>query len=553
MRTSHSSNGPSASESACLPVVMRSEAALLHQDLLPVPLLRLASDDRLVESVRAGSERAFEALFDRHHRPVLAFCRRMLGSSADAEDVVQHTFLAAYCDLVRSDKPIALRPWLYTIARHRCISVLRGRRERPSEDLPDRGTDSLASQVDVREDVRTTFADLTRLPEDQRAALILAGLGDVSHEEIARILGCHRDKVKALVFQARSSLTADRAARETPCVDIRAQLSTAGGALRHTNLRRHVRECPGCRAYRGELRARPRAAALLLPAFGLKRLVLGAVSAPGAAGAALTAGALGGTVATALVVAGIAGSATPSEPNAGANGALRPRPFAVALHAAASRPPAEHRSAQRELDTVVLAHAFRPATGELKVPIVAAEGGPQRVTRLDAHGAPADAGEREAPDQPAGDRAVAEPAPATAGTNGRSNGAPAARSGEPNGRGPAAERPHGRGPDKPDDASTTHRGAKPAEGSKPGGNQPDAPKAQQPATPDKAAEPPKPDTAAEPSKEPAAPDKSSIAAPASGPPEHAGSLQSAGPLSSNPGEPNSDHGRDGDGGRPQTA
>ena len=93
----------------------------------PARLLRLASDERLVEHVRSGSEAAFEALFDRHHRGVLAFCRHMLGSVEEAEDAVQHTFLAAFRELVGSRKPVQLRPWLYTIARNRCLTLLRTR------------------------------------------------------------------------------------------------------------------------------------------------------------------------------------------------------------------------------------------------------------------------------------------------------------------------------------------------------------------------------------------------------------------------------------------
>src|ERR1044071_805599 len=96
---------------------------------VPTRLLRLASDERLVERVRGGSEAAFEAIFDRHHRGILGFCRHMLGSVEEAEDAVQHTFRAAYRELVRpGDRAIQLRPWLYTIARNRCITILRGRR-----------------------------------------------------------------------------------------------------------------------------------------------------------------------------------------------------------------------------------------------------------------------------------------------------------------------------------------------------------------------------------------------------------------------------------------
>ena len=90
--------------------------------LRPIP--GSTSDESLVASVRAGSEAAFEMLYDRHLHGILGFCRHMLGSAEEAEDVVQHTFMAAYRDLLASDKPIQLRPWLYTIARNRCFTLL---------------------------------------------------------------------------------------------------------------------------------------------------------------------------------------------------------------------------------------------------------------------------------------------------------------------------------------------------------------------------------------------------------------------------------------------
>jgi RNA polymerase sigma factor (sigma-70 family) len=293
---------------------MRTDAVLGRRrgDLVPAALLRRASDERLLAQVHAGSERAFEALFDRHHLPVLAFCRHMLGSREEAEDVVQLTFLAAHRDLMRGEPPFALRPWLYGIARHRCLSVLRARREHPVEEVPEPATDHLATEIAVRDDLRAMLADIARLPHDQRAALVLAELGDVSYEEIARILACPRTKVKALVFQARSSLTADRAARETPCAEIREQLATLrGSALLRATLRRHIHDCPGCRAFREQLRNQRRRLGLLLPVIptvGLKRAVLGALFGPGAGAgsAAVTAGALSaGGLATALVALAI--------------------------------------------------------------------------------------------------------------------------------------------------------------------------------------------------------------------------------------------------------
>jgi hypothetical protein len=90
---------------------------------LPRRSLRNARDERLVAQIRGGdgpaARTAFEVLYDRHHRGVLAFCRHMLGSFEEAEDAVQHTFSSAYRALLRDDREIALRAWLYAIARNR--------------------------------------------------------------------------------------------------------------------------------------------------------------------------------------------------------------------------------------------------------------------------------------------------------------------------------------------------------------------------------------------------------------------------------------------------
>jgi RNA polymerase sigma factor (sigma-70 family) len=311
---------------------------------VPARLLRLASDERLVEYIRAGSEPAFEALFDRHHRGVLGFCRHMLGSVEEAEDAVQHTFLAAYRQLVGSDKQVHLRPWLYTIARNRCLTALRTRGRQAMGELADPPTEHLAAEVERRHELRDLLRDVAGLPEDQRAALVLAELGDMSHDDIADVLGCRRDKVKALVFQARSSLIASRTARDTPCIEIREQLANLrGGALRRNELRRHLSECPGCREFRSEVRAQRNDLALVLPVaptVGLKSAVLGGAAAGGVAAAGGTA-ATGVLAAKVLVVAALAGGGTVAvreiaEPSA--EPASRAAPAATRTHTSPAAP-----------------------------------------------------------------------------------------------------------------------------------------------------------------------------------------------------------------------
>ena len=83
--------------------------------------------------------------------------------------------------------------------------MLRSRREHPVGDLDEPITEGLAAQVQRRQDLRDLVLDLGRLPDDQRAALVLSELEACSHEQIAIVLDVPRERVKALVFQARES------------------------------------------------------------------------------------------------------------------------------------------------------------------------------------------------------------------------------------------------------------------------------------------------------------------------------------------------------------
>jgi len=333
---------------------------------LPASLLRLASDERLVELLRGGSEPAFEALYARHHRGVLSFCRHMLGSADEAEDALQHTFLDAFRDLLGSRKEIALRPWLYTIARNRCLTVLRARRE-PVDDLAEPSTEQLSDEVERRHDLRALLGDLAGLPDDQRAALVLAELGDLSHDEIGQALGCRREKVKALVFQARSSLIASRAARELPCDEVREQLANLrGGALRRNTLRRHLRECEGCREFEAQVHAQRRALALILPvmpSIGLKAAVLGGG----------TAAATGSIAAKTLIVLCVAGGSAAAVETVSDDRHRRPAPAPAAITGASDAVKAQPPAAATT-DTVPVvapppqAHGPKPGPGRAAKP-----------------------------------------------------------------------------------------------------------------------------------------------------------------------------------------
>ena len=96
--------------------------------------------------------------------------------------------------------------------------------------------------------------DMQRLPADQRAALVLFELGDHSHEEIAAVLGVRKEKVKALVFQAREALMRGRRLGNVLRRDSRAASNVAGQVLARSMARAHIDRCPSCAAFESEVR-----------------------------------------------------------------------------------------------------------------------------------------------------------------------------------------------------------------------------------------------------------------------------------------------------------
>jgi RNA polymerase sigma factor (sigma-70 family) len=329
-------------------------------------LLRLAGDERLVQQIQRGSEAAFEVAFERHSGPILGFCRHMLGSQEEAEDAVQHTFAAAYSDLQRGgEREIVLKPWLFTIARNRCLSLLRARREQATED-PELATAGLAEQVERREDLRQLLGDLRELPDEQREALLLAEAGGLPQADIAAILGCEVGRVKGLVYRARSSLVAHREARELACEDVREQLANLrGGSLRRNELRLHLRDCPGCRSFREQVRDQRKllsAALPVVPTLGLKGNVLAAVGIGGAGGAAGGAAVAGGAAGGAAGAGALGGAAKVAAVAVIAIGGVGGGTAVVVSHDD-SRPPSSSGAAESAPAPSVGSESSRQAVG----------------------------------------------------------------------------------------------------------------------------------------------------------------------------------------------
>jgi RNA polymerase sigma-70 factor, ECF subfamily len=178
---------------------------------------RTASDEQLVDLVRAGDDRAFDAIHDRYEARLQAYARQLLGGAHhDAEEVVQDAFVRALWALRSDDREMALKAWLYTIVRNRALDVLR-RPVRTTDIEPhapmlcDAGSDPCERFVHA-EELDAMIAGLKGLPERQRTALVLHEMGGASHHTIARRLDVTTGGSKALVSRARAGLAKARAA-----------------------------------------------------------------------------------------------------------------------------------------------------------------------------------------------------------------------------------------------------------------------------------------------------------------------------------------------------
>lgn len=180
--------------------------------MIALPLTTL-SDDELVARFRAADDAPFDEIHRRYRGPLTAFARRMLrGSGSDAEDVVQDAFIRAFRGLRVTDQPMALRPWLYMIVRNRALDELRGPQRATAFDdelalhaVP--GGDA-ADRAQERDEMRRLVAEIARLPERQRLALVMREFDGCSHVETARRLRTTVPATKSLIIRARSNLGA---------------------------------------------------------------------------------------------------------------------------------------------------------------------------------------------------------------------------------------------------------------------------------------------------------------------------------------------------------
>jgi RNA polymerase sigma factor (sigma-70 family) len=236
----------------------------------PTPLLRLQSDERLIALTRRGQHAAFEALCARYQSRLLSFCRHMLGSREDAEDVLQEVFAAAFNAVLADEREINVRPWLYRIARNRSLNHLRRATAVGVDSMDVHFADhgmSTGDRAIRRESFRELLSDVHDLPETQRTALLLREIDALSYEQIAHAMETTVPSVKSLLVRARISLAEAAEARKLSCEEVRLELGEVAEGLVKLSApaRRHVRGCERCRCFKKQLKENNHALAAIFP------------------------------------------------------------------------------------------------------------------------------------------------------------------------------------------------------------------------------------------------------------------------------------------------
>lgn len=171
-------------------------------------------DSELIERTLQGEQWAFSELVHRYQARLFTALVHILGSRADAEDIVQEAFWKAYCHLDQFQGSSSFYTWLYRIAFNVAVSYRRRKRaeisveelrESGAGDPPTSGAD-VTHRMEQAEQVARVHAALRRLTDDHRVVLVLRELEGCCYETIAKILQVPVGTVRSRLHRARAQL-----------------------------------------------------------------------------------------------------------------------------------------------------------------------------------------------------------------------------------------------------------------------------------------------------------------------------------------------------------
>lgn len=153
----------------------------------------------------------FSAFYKRYAPEVFRFALYLSGERGEAEDITSETFVRVWASPTRLEMP-TVKSYLFTIARNLFLQGLRKRSRQVvlTPELPD-SKPGLQAQIELQSELRAVLARLQKLPEIDRAALLLRTLDELPYEEIARVLGISVASARVKVHRARVRLEEVRA------------------------------------------------------------------------------------------------------------------------------------------------------------------------------------------------------------------------------------------------------------------------------------------------------------------------------------------------------
>ena len=169
----------------------------------------MVTEADLVEQVNAGDENAYKILLDKNLAALTRYVGRMMGNSAEVEDIVQETFIRLWTQGARYDPAAAkLSTWLHNIAHNLCIDHFRKHNRMVLDNELDRPSDDetlLNELVDV-ENAALIGKSLMQLPKRQRSAIVMCHYQGMSNKEAAGILDVSVDALESLMARGRRKL-----------------------------------------------------------------------------------------------------------------------------------------------------------------------------------------------------------------------------------------------------------------------------------------------------------------------------------------------------------
>ncbi len=186
------------------------------------------SDEALMQRYAKGEARAFEALYDRHEKPVWRFVLRSVREPAIADDVTQDLWFAVARSATTYQASAKFRTWIFTMARNRVIDLSRTAKNNLSLDEEREDGESMFSelaadsrlgplrQLESKDTARQLIEAVETLPEEQREAFLLQAEGDMSVEDIATATQVSFETAKSRLRYARAKLKSLLTANPAP-------------------------------------------------------------------------------------------------------------------------------------------------------------------------------------------------------------------------------------------------------------------------------------------------------------------------------------------------